>query len=101
MCSTFKLLAAAAVLTRVDAGKERLDRRVTYAKSDLVTYSPTTEKHVDDGMTLADLCEAALTLSDNTAANLLLATLAGRTGVTAFARSLGDTMTASIASRRR
>jgi beta-lactamase class A len=93
MCSTFKLLAAAAVLTRVDAGKEQLSRRVTYAKSDLVTYSPTTEKHVDDGMTLADLCEAALTLSDNTAANLLLASLGGPQGFTDYARSLGDTMT--------
>ena len=61
MCSTFKLLAAAAVLARVDAGKERLDRRVTYAKSDLVTYSPITEKHVGDGMTLSELCEAAIT----------------------------------------
>src|SRR5262249_44592398 len=28
MCSTFKLLAAAAVLARVDAGKQRLDRRI-------------------------------------------------------------------------
>ena len=93
MCSTFKLLAAAAVLARVDAGKERLDRRVTYAKSDLVTYSPVTEKHVDSGMTLAELCEAAITLSDNTAANLLLTSLGGPDGVTAFARTLGDTMT--------
>jgi beta-lactamase class A len=46
MCSTFKLLAAAAVLKRVDDGEERLDRRVTYATRDLVTYSPITEKHV-------------------------------------------------------
>jgi beta-lactamase class A len=93
MCSTFKLLAAAAVLARVDAGKERLDRRVSYAQSDLVTYSPVTEKHIDDGMTLAELCEAAITVSDNTAANLLLASLGGPDSVTAFARSLGDTMT--------
>ena len=93
MCSTFKLLASAAVLARVDAGKERLDRRVAYAKSDLVTYSPITEKHVGDGMTLSELCEAAITLSDNTAANLLLASLGGPQGVTDFARSLGDTMT--------
>src|SRR5215218_3435453 len=28
MCSTFKFLAAAAVLKRVDEGKEKLDRRV-------------------------------------------------------------------------
>ena len=93
MCSTFKLLASAAVLARVDAGKERLDRRITYAKSDLVTYSPVTEKHVGDGMTLAELCEAAITLSDNTAGNLLLASLGGPQGLTDFARSLGDTMT--------
>jgi beta-lactamase class A len=93
MCSTFKLLAAAAILGRVDAGKERLDRRVSYAKGDLVTYSPATEKHVGDGMTLAELCEAAITLSDNTAANLLLASLGGPDSVTALARSLGDTMT--------
>ena len=93
MCSTFKLLAAAAVLARVDAGKERLDRRVSYAKGDLVTYSPITEKHVDDGMTLAELCEAAITLSDNTAGNLLLASLGGPQGFTNYARSLGDTLT--------
>jgi beta-lactamase class A len=93
MCSTFKLLAAAAVLARVDAGKERLDRRVAYAKSDLVTYSPVTEKHVGAGMTLAELCEAAITLSDNTAGNLLLASLGGPQGFTDFARTLGDTMT--------
>jgi beta-lactamase class A len=93
MCSTFKLLAAAAVLARVDAGKERLDRRVAYAKSDLVTYSPVTEKHVGAGMMLAELCEAAITLSDNTAGNLLLANLGGPQGFTDFARTLGDTMT--------
>jgi beta-lactamase class A len=93
MCSTFKLPAAAAVLARVDAGKEKLDRRVHYETKDLVTYSPTTEKHVEDGMTLAELCEAAITLSDNTAGNLLLESFGGPGGLTAFARSLGDTMT--------
>src|SRR5690242_7009291 len=46
LCSTFKLLAAALVLARVDLGEEQLDRRVVFQKSDLVTYSPTTEKHV-------------------------------------------------------
>ena len=73
MCSTFKLLAGAAVLARVDAGKEQLDRRIRYDAKDLVTYSPVTEKHVATGMTLAELCDAAITLSDNTAGNLLLA----------------------------
>jgi len=93
MCSTFKLLAAAAVLKRVDDGQERLDRRVTYAARDLVTYSPITEKHVADGMTLAELCEAAVTLSDNTAGNLILANIGGPAGLTAFARSLSDAVT--------
>ncbi|MBN8935556.1 MAG: class A beta-lactamase [Rhizobiales bacterium] len=93
LCSTFKLLAAATVLKRVDQGKEKLDRRIMFTAGDLVTYSPATEKHVDDGMTLAGLCEAAITLSDNTAGNLLLANIGGPAGLTGFARSLGDTVT--------
>ena len=36
MCSTFKLLAAAAILSRVDHGKEHLARRILYTKSDLL-----------------------------------------------------------------
>ena len=77
MCSTFKVLAAAATLARVDAGKEQLSRRITFTASILTTYSPITEKRVGDGMTLAELCDAAITLSDNTAANLLLAAIGG------------------------
>lgn len=91
MCSTFKFLAAALVLARVDQGKEGLDRRITYSRNDLVTYSPVTEKHAGtDGMTMARLCEAAVTLSDNTAANLMLASFGGPAGLTAYMRSLGD-----------
>jgi len=93
MCSTFKLLAGAAVLARHDAGKEQLDRRIRYGAKDLVTYSPVTEKHVATGMTLAELCDAAIALSDNTAGNLLLAALGGPEGLTAFARTLGDGVT--------
>ncbi|MET0755291.1 MAG: class A beta-lactamase [Pseudoxanthomonas sp.] len=94
MCSTFKFLAAAQVLARVDRGEERLDRRIAYTKDDLVPYSPVTEKHAGaDGMTLAELCHATVTLSDNTAGNLLLASFGGPAGLTAFARSLGDGVT--------
>src|SRR3569623_746788 len=93
MCSTFKLLAAAAILKRVEVGKETLGRRVHFSKSDLVTYSPATEKHLDDGMTVAELCEAAITLSDNTAGNLMLGMRGGPSAVTAFARTLGDPLT--------
>jgi beta-lactamase class A len=94
MCSTFKWLAAAHVLSRVDHGEERLDRRVVFGKGDLVVYSPVTEKRVGaPGMTMAELCHAAITVSDNTAGNLLLASFGGPAGLTAFARSLGDTRT--------
>ena len=73
MCSTFKFLAAAAILARVDAGQERLDRRIHFKASDLVTYSPISKDHVDGrGMTVDELCEAAVVMSDNTAANISL-----------------------------
>jgi beta-lactamase class A len=94
MCSTFKLMAAAAVLERVDAGKERLDRMIAYGPGDLLEYAPVTKAHVaDGGMSLADLCAAALNWSDNTAANLILAAIGGPEGFTAFVRSLGDSVT--------
>lgn len=93
MCSTFKLMAASAILKRVEQGRETLDRRVRFSKSDLVTYSPATSKHIESGMTVAELCEAAITLSDNTAGNLMLGMIGGPPGVTAFARGLGDLIT--------
>jgi beta-lactamase class A len=94
MCSTFKLLAVAAVLARVDRGRERLDRRIAFSTADLLEYAPVTRARVAEGsMPIADLCEAAITVSDNTAANLLLATLGGPAGLTAYARSLGDHVT--------
>ena len=94
MCSTFKLLAAAAILGRVDAGKEALGRRIRFSASDLVSYSPVTKERTGgDGMSVAELCEAAVTQSDNSAANLLVASLGGPPQVTAFARTLGDLVT--------
>jgi beta-lactamase class A len=91
MCSTFKLLAVAGVLARVDRGELDLARRIRFADADLVSYSPVTGKRTGaPGMTLAEICEAAITLSDNTAGNLLLDRLGGPAGWTAFARSLGD-----------
>jgi len=94
MCSTFKLLASAAVLKRVDGSQEKLDRRIVFSAKDIVANSPITEKHVGGaGMTLAEICESAMTVSDNTAGNLILASLGGPKGITDYARSLGDTMT--------
>ena len=91
MCSTFKVLAAGLVLHRVAAGLESLHRRVVFGRSELVANSPITSLRADGlGMTVGDLCEAAITVSDNTAGNLLLASFGGPKAVTRFARHLGD-----------
>lgn len=95
MCSTHKLLSAAFALWRAERGEESMSRRVVYAKSDLVTWSPATEKFTDVGMTVSQLCAAAMTVSDNTAANLLFASFGGPAGLTAFVRSIGDGVTRS------
>ena len=77
LCSTFKLLAAALVLTRVDGGEEKLDRRVVFRAADIVEHSPATKDRAGPaGMTMEELCAAAITQSDNTA-NLMLASFTG------------------------
>ncbi len=94
MCSTFKFLAAALVLSRVDQGQEQLSRRIAVQASDIVPYSPAAQPRVGGlPMTVAELCEATVTLSDNAAGNLLLKSFGGPQGLTAFARSLGDEFT--------
>ncbi len=91
--STFKSPLCGVVLKRVDSGEEQLDRVVRFEASDLVTYSPVTETRLDSGMTVKELCEAAITTSDNTAGNLLLATMGGPKGLTAALRDINDRTT--------
>ena len=93
MCSTFKLLAVALVLRRVDRGEEQLERRIVYSREDVLSYAPVTSLHVQDGMTVEELCAAAITLSDNTAANLLLKSFGGPAGLNDFLRGIGDSIT--------
>lgn len=94
MCSTFKVLASAAILKAAGPKLGRLERRVRIEQTDIVENSPVTREHVGgEGMTLRELCDAAITRSDNTAGNALLKNLGGPAGLTSFARSLGDTMT--------
>ncbi|GAA4870191.1 class A beta-lactamase [Saccharopolyspora cebuensis] len=91
--STHKALSAGAVLQRTDmAGLERV---IHYDRDDLVSYSPITEQHVDTGMTLRAVLDAAVRYSDNTAANLIFGELGGPEGFTAALRALGDTTTRS------
>lgn len=94
MCSTFKWLLAAAVLARVDRGELALADRVPFGRGDLQEHAPTAREHVDEGaMTVDALAEAAVLVSDNTAANLLLARVGGPAGLTRFVRGTGDEVT--------
>ena len=69
MCSTFKVIASAAFLAKVDRDEDSLTRKVIINESDLVSYSPMTQTRIGDaGMSMSEICDAALTLSDNTAA---------------------------------
>lgn len=92
-CSTAKVVTVASVLARVKREPNVLTRRVQYDSADLVAHSPVTGEHVAVGMTVEQLCVAALTVSDNTAENLLLRVLGGPAAVTRYVRSLGDTTT--------
>ncbi len=94
MCSTFKWVLAAAVLAQVDRGELSLAEEVAYGQADLLEYAPVTRMHVAEGfMTVDALTAAIVTVSDNTAANLLLARVGGPEGLTRFTRALGDPVT--------
>ncbi|UYV19926.1 class A beta-lactamase [Halomonas qaidamensis] len=94
MSSTFKTLACGALLAQVDEGQLALDTEVSFEESELVTYSPVTEQYAGhQPMTLFELCDATMTTSDNTAANLVLQALGGPESITAFARSMDDPVT--------
>ena len=93
MCSTFKFLLASAVLQRVDRKQEALHHALAVPPKPLLFHSPLTEPHAGGTMTIAALCHAAITQSDNTAANLLLERIGGPESITGFSRSIGDTVT--------
>ncbi|MEH7332065.1 class A beta-lactamase [Neobacillus drentensis] len=89
--STYKALAAGALLQHYSI--EQLDQLVTYKSEDIVSYSPVTQLHVDTGMTLREVIEAAVRYSDNTAGNLLLKKLGGPEGFETALRQIGDNVT--------
>jgi beta-lactamase class A len=91
MCSTFKASLAAFVLARADRGQERLDRMIAYGPQDLLDYAPAARQNLAKGaMSVSDMCEAIVELSDNTCANRLLAEVGGPAALTEFWRSTGD-----------
>ncbi|MFI1968418.1 class A beta-lactamase [Streptomyces cinnamoneus] len=97
MCSVFKTLAVAAVLRDLDRDGEFLAKRVHYTEKETKDsgYAPRTglPENLAHGMTVEELCGAAISFSDNAAANLLMRELGGPTAVTRFCRSAGDTTT--------
>lgn len=94
MCSSFKWVLAASVLSRADKGELHLDDLISYGPAQILPHAPITGAHVKEGhMRIEDLCAAAVEESDNTAANLLLARIGGPAKVTAYARSVGDHVT--------
>lgn len=91
--STFKAVLAGAILREARTTDPGLMRRVIrWKRADLVAHSPITGRAVNlkNGLTVAELCEAAVAHSDNTAANLLLARIGGPAGMTRFYRAIGD-----------
>lgn len=94
MCSTFKLPLATAILAEVEAGRLRLDEEIAFTRADLVAYAPVVEPALARGrLPVEQLCAAIVEVSDNAAANLLLARIGGPAGLTAFMRRVGDSIT--------
>jgi beta-lactamase class A len=91
MCSTFKAVLTACVLSR--DGVKSLADMISYGTKDLQEYAPVAKEHIEQGgMSLGDLCAAAVEYSDNTAANLILRRIGGPAELTNYFRSLGDTI---------
>lgn len=92
VCSTFKTIVAAAILQKSTTDNGLLNKCIRYNKDEVEKsgYAPIAQKHIADGMTIAELCAATLQYSDNAAANFLMRELGGPEAVTAYARSIGD-----------
>ncbi|WP_439471607.1 class A beta-lactamase [Brevundimonas sp.] len=92
-CSTFKMYLAAATLLRVQAGQERLDRAVPITRADMLNHAPTTEPAVGSTLTIEQLMQGTVELSDNPAANILIREMGGLDALRAFYRGIGDDST--------
>ncbi len=92
MCSTFKASLAACVLRRVDRGQDGLDRMIAYGPSDVPDwYAPVARQNLARGsLSVREMCAGAVEQSDNSCANLLLASIGGPAALTAFWRDIGD-----------
>lgn len=90
VCSTFKFLLVSAILNRSEHDMALMLKKIKYNKDEIVEHSPVTQMHLEEGMTISELCAATIQYSDNAAANFLMEELNGPAAVTAFARSIGN-----------
>ncbi len=88
--STVKVVIVADILKKSMTDSHLLQEKIYYPHQKLYYWSPITEKHVAEGITVEELCKAAIMYSDNTAANLLIAKLGGPQAVTDFAHAIGN-----------
>lgn len=94
LTSTFKTLACAALLERLQKDGGSLDQQVTIQPDELLDYAPITKNYLAPAtLSLRTLCAAAVSYSDNTAGNRILAYLGGPQAITQFMRRLGDNVT--------
>ncbi|NBW07065.1 MAG: class A beta-lactamase [Caulobacteraceae bacterium] len=92
-CSTFKLFLSAAMLEKIQHGDDKADRAVPVTAADMVPHAPVTEKAVGQTLTLTELMAAAVEVSDNAAANILIRELGGLPALEAWYRRAGDDTT--------
>lgn len=92
MASSYKVPIAVQLLTRVDRGEIELDRMITVQPEDLHPGSGTLTELFDDPgvrLSLRNLLELMLLISDNSATDMVLEAAGGGDAVTARMRALG------------
>ncbi len=92
MASSFKVPIAVQLLTRVDKGEVKLDQMIDIKESDLHPGSGTLSDLFNKGglaLSVRNLMELMLLISDNSATDVMLRTAGGADAVTARMRALG------------
>ena len=92
-CSTFKAFLAAATLQRVQRGEEQLERRVRVTEADMIPHAPVTGPAVGGALSIRELMQATVELSDNPAANILIREMGGLAVWRQWWPAFGDTTT--------
>lgn len=92
-CSTFKAFLAVATFERIQRDEEDLDRTVRITAADMIPHAPVTEKAVGRTLTIRQLMQAAVEVSDNPAANILIREMGGIAVWRSWWPTFGDTTT--------